>query len=150
MDVVALPTYREGFPNVPREAGASGIPTVATTATGSIDSVVDGGTGLLVPPRDEIALAAALKELLEDPEKRRQMGRAGEEWVRARFRQDLVWDALIADYKKVVRETVTSRGFRGTIKAAMDPIAAGLLLILFSPVLAVLGLLLQLQTERPH
>jgi len=102
MDVVALPTYREGFPNVPREAAAAGVPVVTTTATGAVDSVVEGITGRLVPPRDEAALAAALKDVLNAPDRGRRMGRAGEEWVRARFRQELVWDALVADYRKVL------------------------------------------------
>lgn len=101
MDILALPSYREGLPNVPLEAAAAGIPTVATTATGAVDSVIDGITGRLVPPRDEGALAAALKELLEDDEKRRRMGQAGSDWVRTNFCQEVVWDALIADYVKV-------------------------------------------------
>jgi glycosyltransferase involved in cell wall biosynthesis len=102
MNIVALPTYREGLPNVPREAGAAGIPSVTTTATGAVDSVVDGVSGRLVPPRDVAALAGALHDLLNDPEQCRRMGRAGEEWVRTHFRQEMVWDALIADYHRAL------------------------------------------------
>src|SRR5262249_35008491 len=102
MSVLALPSYREGFPNVVLEAQAAGVPVVTTTATGARDSVLDGITGRLVPPGDEVALAAALKELLEDPEKSSGMGRIGAQWVSAQFRQELIWDALVADYNRIL------------------------------------------------
>ena len=56
MNVLALPTYREGFPQVPLEAQANGVPVVTTTATGAIDSVIDGVTGFSVPVGDSGAL----------------------------------------------------------------------------------------------
>ncbi|HEX3159225.1 MAG TPA: glycosyltransferase family 4 protein, partial [Gemmatimonadaceae bacterium] len=49
MDLVALPTYREGFPNVPLEAAAMALPVVATRVPGCVDAVADGATGTLVP-----------------------------------------------------------------------------------------------------
>jgi glycosyltransferase involved in cell wall biosynthesis len=109
MSVLALPTYREGLPNVALEAQASKVPVVTTTATGAKDSVLNGVTGLLVPPRDEMALAQALWEILSDSEKIRRMGEAGAEWVQAHFRQDVFWEALIADYHRMFRKTSLTR-----------------------------------------
>jgi lipopolysaccharide/colanic/teichoic acid biosynthesis glycosyltransferase len=149
MTVLALPTHREGFPNVPLEAQASGIPVVTTTATGAVDSVLDGVTGRLVPPRDESALADALKELLSDPEKSRRMGQAAAAWVRAQFRQEAVWEALIADYNRVLRQTSLQSGVRGLVKSAFDRLAAALLLILISPLLAVIALLVRMKLGSP-
>ncbi|PFG39103.1 glycosyltransferase involved in cell wall biosynthesis [Georgenia soli] len=91
MDVLCLPTLREGLPNVCLEAGAMEIPVVTTTATGAVDSIADGETGLLVPPRDAAALARALRTLHEDPDRSRRMGAAGRRWVRAHFSRAQLW-----------------------------------------------------------
>ncbi len=73
-DLLVLPTRREGLPNVVLEAAAMGVPSVTTTATGAIDSVADGETGILVPPDDPQSLAAAMSRLLRDPGLRHEMG----------------------------------------------------------------------------
>jgi glycosyltransferase involved in cell wall biosynthesis len=106
MTALALPTYREGFPNAPLEAQAAGVPVVTTAATGARDSVLDGFTGCLVPPRDEYTLAAALKRLLRDPEERDRMGKAAEEWVRSRFEREIVWAGLISHYNGVLQGAI--------------------------------------------
>lgn len=90
MDVLCLPTLREGLPNVPLEAAAMGVPVITTTATGARDSISDGVTGLLVPPRDALALAEALESLVADPGQARLMGDEGKRWVR-RFERSEIW-----------------------------------------------------------
>jgi glycosyltransferase involved in cell wall biosynthesis len=67
------------------EAMAQGRPVVATAVGGTPELVVDGGTGLLVPPNDVDALAAALGRLLADPELAGRMGDAGRVRVRVEF-----------------------------------------------------------------
>src|ERR1039458_7732921 len=64
MDVMVLPTWREGFPNVVLEAAATGIPVVTTQSTGSRDSVVPEVTGLLIPPGYPEAISEAVLKLL--------------------------------------------------------------------------------------
>jgi glycosyltransferase involved in cell wall biosynthesis len=66
MDVLAFASYREGFPNVPLEAAASAVPVVAYRATGTVDAVADGETGLLVEPGNVRGLANAIGALLAD------------------------------------------------------------------------------------
>jgi glycosyltransferase involved in cell wall biosynthesis len=112
MDVLALPTYREGFPNVALEAAAAERPVVTTTATGAVDSVLDGRSGLLVPPHDPSATAAALARLIEDPALARQMGRTGREWVETEFRQEPIWEGLNRLYWDLVRSW-TPRALEG-------------------------------------
>lgn len=103
MDVVALPTYREGFPNVPLEAGAMGLPVVATRVPGCVDAVVDGVTGLLVPPADAGSLARALGRYLRDPVLRGTHGARGQDRVRREFRQDTIWESLHHEYLALLR-----------------------------------------------
>ncbi|HDR00119.1 MAG TPA: glycosyltransferase family 1 protein, partial [candidate division WOR-3 bacterium] len=73
MDVLCLPSRREGFPNVPLEAAAAELPVVTTDATGACDSVAAGVTGLVVPVGDVAALTEALARLAAFPGLRRQM-----------------------------------------------------------------------------
>lgn len=81
-DVFCLPSLQEGFGIVFLEAMAAGLPIVAGRAAAVPEVVPHGEVGLLVPPRDEAALAAALERLAREPETRRAMGGAGRERVR--------------------------------------------------------------------
>jgi glycosyltransferase involved in cell wall biosynthesis len=102
MEICVLPTYREGFPGVSLEAQAAGIPVVTTQATGAIDSVLDGQTGLIVPVGDAIALSAAMDRLLDDRSLRKRMGEAGRAWVDAVFRKETVQAAIAQAYEQQV------------------------------------------------
>lgn len=91
MDVLCLPTFREGFPNVVLQAAASGKPTVTTRATGAVDSVVDGVTGLLADVGDADSLAAALAIMITGPDQRKAMGEASKHRADQDFDQVGVW-----------------------------------------------------------
>jgi lipopolysaccharide/colanic/teichoic acid biosynthesis glycosyltransferase/glycosyltransferase involved in cell wall biosynthesis len=136
MDVVALPTYREGFPNVPLEAAAMGLPVVATSVTGCVDAVVDGTTGTLVLPRDAAALEVALERYLEQPALRRAHGEAGRQRVLASFRREPLWDALLSRYLQLVGRG-PGPAYHVT-KRAMDLAGAGTVLLVSAlPMLAI-------------
>ncbi|MGB8259831.1 MAG: glycosyltransferase family 4 protein [Terracidiphilus sp.] len=105
MDLLVLPTWREGFPNVVLEAGASGIPVVTTLSTGSRDAVVPEVTGLLIPPGYPQAIREAVLKLLGDPERRRRMGLAAREWVTNHFMKDRVLGLTTALYKRLLAES---------------------------------------------
>ncbi len=104
MDVVVLPTYREGFPNVPLEAASMALPVVATLIPGCTDAIVHGRTGTLVPPRDTNALTAAIAAYVGGPETRLAHGLAGREHVLARFLREGIWEALHAEYLELLEE----------------------------------------------
>jgi glycosyltransferase involved in cell wall biosynthesis len=102
MDICVLPTYREGFPGVPLEAQAAGIPVVTTQATGAIDSVLDKQTGFIVPVGDVSALSDAIDRLLGNPSLRKRMGEAGRAWVEAVFQREIVWALVAQAYEQQV------------------------------------------------
>jgi glycosyltransferase involved in cell wall biosynthesis len=105
--VVSVPWY-EPFGMVPLEAMACGVPVIASAVGGHLDTVVDGGTGALVPPRDPATLAGRLRDLLADDATRAAMGAAGA--VRARSRY--AWGRIAAETEHLYRQALTSAGAR--------------------------------------
>jgi glycosyltransferase involved in cell wall biosynthesis len=99
MDVLAFPSYREGLPNVPLEAGLCAVPVVGYAAPGTVDAVKSGVTGLLVPTGDVSALALALEEVLANDELRARLATTAGEWVRATFSRELIWQSLSGRYQ---------------------------------------------------
>ena len=96
-DVVVSDPWYEPFGIVPVEAMACGSAVVASAVGGHLDTVADGVTGLLVPPRDPAALAGRLSRLLVDPGWRRELGAAGAARARARYS----WDRIAAETEAV-------------------------------------------------
>jgi glycosyltransferase involved in cell wall biosynthesis len=110
MDVLALPTHREGFPNCALEAAAAGKPVVTTDATGAVDAVVHERTGLVVKVGDAEALGAALDKVLASPAFGAALGRAGQERVAESFAATAVWGAL----ERFYRDAIAAAGGRGS------------------------------------
>ena len=96
-DVVVSTPWYEPFGIVPVEAMACGTPVIASAVGGHLDTVADGVTGLLVPPRDAAALAGRLRQLLADPDWRRRLGAAGAAYARARYS----WDRIAAETEAI-------------------------------------------------
>jgi sugar transferase (PEP-CTERM/EpsH1 system associated) len=94
LDVFALSSLGEGISNTILEAMATGLPVVATRVGGNPELVVDGSTGLLVPPRSPEALASALRPYLDEPALAARHGRAG----RARAETYFSLDRMVAAY----------------------------------------------------
>jgi glycosyltransferase involved in cell wall biosynthesis len=104
MDIVVLPSYREGFPTVALEAAAMALPIVATLVPGCVDAVSDGETGRLVPARDPVALALAITGYLADPALREAHGAAARRRAVACFGQRAVWEATVSEYEALLEK----------------------------------------------
>jgi glycosyltransferase involved in cell wall biosynthesis len=102
MDLLVLPTYREGFGAALLEASAMELPVVATRIPGCVDAVREGETGLLVPARDADALTAAIRRYLDDPELRRRHGASGRRRARRDFDPARVREALFQSYVRLL------------------------------------------------
>ena len=87
-DLSVLPSFFEGLPLSAIESLATARPIVATTVDGTPEVVLDGKTGLLVPPGDPVSLAQAICRLLADPDVRTAMGQAGRRWVVENFSRE--------------------------------------------------------------
>ena len=115
MDVHVLPSLREGFPNVVLEASAMELPTVTTDATGAIDSVRDGETGVIVRSQDTRGLADAVRTLLGDPVRASRYGVAARNWVVSDFQPESVVQTLLAfDEATAAVPLRTSESTRGS------------------------------------
>jgi phosphatidyl-myo-inositol dimannoside synthase len=95
----------EGFGIVFLEANLHGLPVVAGAAGGALDAVVNGETGILVDPADHVALADALVDLLQNPERARRLGAAGAE----RARRDFNWPTIAARVETLLRSIAKKR-----------------------------------------
>lgn len=96
-DLAVLPTYREGLSQMALEAAACGVPLVSTRVSG-LDPVLDGETGLLVPPGDPVALGEALLALIGDPAERARLSAAARAHVAEYFASGFVNQLWMREY----------------------------------------------------
>lgn len=101
-DIVVLPSYREGTPRSLLEAAAIGRPIVSTQVPGCRETVDDGVTGFLVPPRSPVELAEAITKLIDDPDLRAQLGRAGRKKAESKFDERFVIERTLEVYSDLL------------------------------------------------
>jgi glycosyltransferase involved in cell wall biosynthesis len=102
MDLLVLPTWREGFPNVVLEAASTGIPVVTTESTGARDSVLPEITGLIIPPGYPEAIYEAVIKLIRDPRRRQRMGRSARAWILEHYVESRVVGMTVNYYKSLL------------------------------------------------
>ena len=102
-DCHVLPSYREGFPNTPMEAGAMGLPNIVTDINGSREIIVNGENGLIVPSKDADALYDAMERMLTDEPMRKSMAGKARKMIADRFEKNFVQKSQIAFLEEIMR-----------------------------------------------
>lgn len=97
---LAFPSYREGFPNVPMQAGAMGLPAIVTNINGCNEIVTDGLNGIIIPPKNTEALESAMIRLVQDRALAQQLASNARESIVSRFEQQRVWELIKAEYDR--------------------------------------------------
>ena len=101
-DVLCLPSYREGFGSVIIEAASAGIPSVASRIYGITDAIEPDGAEFLHPPRDVDALQSKMKQMIDNPALRQELGQKAQLRAHQLFARDLVTAAMVGFYDSVV------------------------------------------------
>jgi len=103
VDLFVMPSRSEGFSNAIIEAMAAGLPVVATDVGGNAEAVQNGVTGRIVPPCDVNALAAAMREILENPKRAQTMGSCAQQRVVDRFTTEAMMEQITAAYRRLLK-----------------------------------------------
>jgi glycosyltransferase involved in cell wall biosynthesis len=109
---VVCPSRREGYGVFARQAMAHARPVVATAVGGLAEAVVDGESGVLVPPGDTTALRSALEQILADADLRRRLGAAARERVCERFSREVAARATLAVYEEALTAVTGNDGLQ--------------------------------------
>ncbi|PWL16259.1 glycosyltransferase family 1 protein [Falsochrobactrum shanghaiense] len=108
-DIFCLPSYREGLPKVLLEAGASGCAIITTDVPGCRQIVTHMQTGLLVPPRDAVFLAGAIRTLVRDGSLRLSLADAARKKVESCFSNKIVNERTLSVYRHMISEDIDNR-----------------------------------------
>lgn len=104
IDVLLLPSYREGLGMTIIEAAATGIPSIASDVPGCRSAVIDGKTGILIPPRQPREIANAVRYLINNPELRKTMGENARKFAEEKFAKEIVINKFLNLYSEISRK----------------------------------------------
>ena len=101
---LVFPSYREGFPNVVMQAGAMKLPSIVSDINGCNEIIENGENGIIVPVKNTSALKKEMQRLFEDTSLFLKLKSNSRSLIVARYEQDLVWRAILDEYKKLLNE----------------------------------------------
>ena len=104
-DALVFPSYREGFPNVVLQAGAMELPSVVTDINGCNEIITNEHNGLIIPPKNTIELQKAMEKILTDKGLYIQMKKNARPIIVDKYRQEVVWEALLEEYRRLLEES---------------------------------------------
>jgi glycosyltransferase involved in cell wall biosynthesis len=103
-DALAFPSYREGFPNVVMQAGAMELPSIVSDINGCNEIIREGQNGVIVPVKNSEKLNEAMERMIADKDFYQQLKMNAREMIESRYEQSVIWDALLCEYKKLIKE----------------------------------------------
>ena len=102
-DVLAFPSYREGFPNVVMQAGAMGLPSIVSDINGCNEIIVEGENGLIIPPKNVEKLKEKMLTLARDKNLYIKLKENSRRMIESRYEQSVVWNALLEEYEGLLQ-----------------------------------------------
>lgn len=101
-DVLVFPSYREGFPNVVLQAGAMELPCIVTNISGCNEIIEEGKNGIIIPPKNKLAIANAMNFVIENKDKKEFFRKNARSMIESRYNQKLVWNAILKEYNSLI------------------------------------------------
>ncbi|CAM1333941.1 glycosyltransferase family 4 protein [Tenacibaculum aestuariivivum] len=101
-NVLAFPSYREGFPNVVIQAGAMGVPSIVSNINGCNEIIVEGENGIIVPVKNTKKFKLAMKELVDNSILYKELKNNCRNMIINRYEQKFVWNELLEEYKRLL------------------------------------------------
>lgn len=98
-DALVFPSYREGFPNVVMQAGAMGLPAIVSNINGCNEIIVEGKNGTIIPVKNTSAIIEKMELLMIDENYFKKLKSSAREMIVLRYKQKLVWEAILQEYK---------------------------------------------------
>ena len=105
-DVLAFPSYREGFPNVVMQAGAMGLPSIVSNINGCNEIIEEGVNGMIIKVKDKEALLQAMDSILSDASFRLRMTSQARSIIRTRYERRVFWEYLLEEYQELEAQLV--------------------------------------------
>ena len=103
-NALVFPSYREGFPNVVMQAGAMELPAIVSDINGCNEIIIEGKNGTIIPVKNVEAVKNAMEMMITDKELYLKMKGNAREMITERYEQQVVWDALLTEYKSLLKD----------------------------------------------
>ena len=103
-NALVFPSYREGFPNAVMQAGAMGLPSIVSNINGCNEIIIEGENGLIIPVKDHVKLAEAMKNMINNKTEYEKMKYNSRKMIIDRYEQEVVWNALLEEYNSLLKQ----------------------------------------------
>jgi glycosyltransferase involved in cell wall biosynthesis len=107
-NALAFPSYREGFPNVPMQAGCFDLPAIVTDINGCNEIIVEGKNGLIIPPKNVEALETAMNTMITNETLYQQMKSVARQMIVERYEQQHLWNLILKEYHEQIQHASLS------------------------------------------